>query len=278
MRPIPAEEIQPLLLGVLRAFAHYCDAHELRYFLDYGTLLGAVRHKGFISWDDDVDVSMLKDDYERFLTLARESPYLDAERRYRVLLPAELPNFYPFVKVVDESTLAYEKNIKREYALGIWLDVFCLVHCPDDAQASAQLFSQHHQYKSMNELIVCGNVVGTRRKILYPFAATAGAALRLMGRDSKYWAQHMIGLVEGAPSTGDMVGQLSWPDCFETDVFPLSWWDDVVELEFEGERFTAPHAYHEVLQKHYGDYMELPPEKDRVRHDFEAYYREERTA
>lgn len=272
MRRVPVEDIHPLLLGILETYARFCERHGLRYFLDYGTLLGAVRHHGFIPWDDDVDVSMLREDYERLCFLASKDPYLDDERRYRVLLPGELPNFYPFVKVVDEHTLAYERNIRREYGLGIWLDVFCMTYCPADERETARLFSTHNRYKQMNKMLVCGDIVDEQYQKVYPVARAGAAVLRALGYTTERCMSEILSMLERAPRSGERIAQLSWPDDMERDSYPASWWADATPLEFEDRSFLAPVRYHEVLRQHYGNYMALPPEKDRVRHGFEAYY------
>ena len=272
MRRIPTDEIQPLLLEVLTAFDAWCGEHGLRYFMDYGTLLGAARHKGFIPWDDDVDVSMMRQDYLRLLELARSNPYLDDKRRYRILLPGELPNFYPFVKVIDESTLAYERNVKREYALGLWLDVFCMVPLPEDERAVERLFSRHIRYKEINKLVVCGNIVDDAYRRIYPFARIAGAVLEGLGMGPGYWTEKMVALLDEGSESGTRVGQLSWASKMEINCTEAAWWDKAVRLDFEGRQLVAPADYDLILRRHYGNYMELPPEKDRVRHDFEAYY------
>ncbi len=272
MRRVPVEDIHPLLLGILEAFASYCERSGLRYFLDYGTLLGAVRHRGFIPWDDDVDVSMLREDYERLIKLVEDNPYIDEDGRYKVLLPGELPNFYPFIKVVDESTLAYERNIRREYGLGIWLDVFCMTYCPSDERVTAKLFSLHNRYKQMNKMLVCGDIVDKQYKAVYPFARAGAVMLRAAGFSTERCMNKILELIEHTPRSGERIAQLSWPDDMMRDSYPASWWEDVTYLEFEGKSFMAPVGYREILKQHYGSYMELPPESDRVRHGFEAYY------
>ncbi|MBM6774815.1 LicD family protein [Olsenella profusa] len=274
MRRIPVEDIHPLLLGILEAFSSYCAEWGLSYFLDYGTLLGAVRHHGFIPWDDDVDVSMMRDDYERLVALAHKDPYIDADRRYRILLPMELPNFYPFIKVVDERTLAYERNIRREYGLGVWLDVFCMSYCPPDDRETARLFSRHNRLKQMNKMLVCGDIVDEGYKKVYPVARLGAAVLRVFGFTTERCMGEILDMLEGMPRVGKRIAQLSWPDNMEKDSYPAEWWNKTEQVEFEGRLFSAPAMYHEILMQHYGDYMALPPESERVRHGFEAYYLE----
>lgn len=272
MRRVPVEDIHPLLLGILEAFSSYCRERGLTYFLDYGTLLGAVRHRGFIPWDDDVDVSMRRDDYERLIGFAKKDPYIDTERRYRILLPVELPNFYPFIKVVDERTLAYERNIRHEYGLGIWLDVFCIGFCPADDGETAKLFSRHNRLKQMNKMLVCGDIIDDKYKRIYPIACLVSTILKIFGYTTERCMGEIIDMINHLPHSGTRVAQLSWPDNINKDSSPASWWIDSTQIEFEGKLFSAPAMYHEVLTKHYGDYMTLPPEKERVRHGFEAYY------
>lgn len=272
MRRVPVEDIHPLLLGILEAFSSYCDRKGLGYFLDYGTLLGAVRHHGFIPWDDDVDVSMMRDDYEKLIAFAQDDPYVDDEKRCRILLPGEHPNFYPFVKVVDERTLAYERNIRHEYGLGIWLDVFCMSFCPVDDGETARLFSRHNRLKQMNKMLVCGDIVDDGYKKVYPIARLGAAILKLCGYTTERCMGEIMGMLDQMPRSGTRIAQLSWPDNMMKDSYPALWWDETTKIEFEGQLFSAPAMYHEILTQHYGDYMTLPPENERVRHGFEAYY------
>ena len=140
------------MLEILIAFHEYCIRHSLKYFLSDGTLLGAVRHKGFIPWDDDIDISMIDNQYDRLLEFAKKEPFLDEEKRYRFLLPAELPNFYPFIKVVDTSTIAYEKDIDRQYAIGLWVDVFRLSHCDSDFSMTQRKYKRIKRLREINKL------------------------------------------------------------------------------------------------------------------------------
>ncbi|MFR5682857.1 MAG: phosphorylcholine transferase LicD [Clostridia bacterium] len=120
------EEIKSIQLDILSQVANYCDRNGLRYFLAYGTLLGAVRHKGYIPWDDDIDIMMPRPDYMQFInSFNNEKCALRVGSHY-------LDKNYPYViaKVYDTSTLCKE-NIDVEYSIGINIDVFPIDGLPE---------------------------------------------------------------------------------------------------------------------------------------------------
>ncbi len=273
MKRIPQEDLHPLLLNVLSAFHGYCQRHSLIYYLSDGTLLGAVRHKGFIPWDDDVDVSMLDSEYDRLIDLAKADPFLDEGKRYKFLLPAELPNFYPFLKIVDTHTCVYEKDIDRAYGIGIWLDVFRFSHCDKDFSKTIAKFHRVQKIKEANKLAICGNFSTPKYKLISPFLSVGKALLRLVGKTPVSLSHEMIEIERSMPSEGEFLMDITWADNDE-HYFKAELWDKPILLEFEGSRFLAPERYEEVLTAQYGNYMELPPKEDRVRHDYEAYYLE----
>ncbi len=271
MEPIPQEDLHPLLLNALSAFHEYCEKHSLTYYLSDGTLLGAVRHKGFIPWDDDVDVSMIDAEYDKLIEHAKADPFLDRERRYRFMLPADLPNFYPFLKVVDTHTRVYEKDISRVYGIGIWLDVFRLSHCDADFSKTIEKFYRIQKLKEANKLAVCGNFSTSRYKALIPFLAMGKGILRMRGKTPVRLSRQMLAIEQTMPSYGELLMDITWADG-DHHYFEAKLWEESTLLEFEGRVFMAPAKFKEILTAQYGDYMTLPPEKDRVRHAYEAYY------
>lgn len=271
MTQIPVKQIQPLLLEILIAFHEYCVRHSLKYFLSDGTLLGAVRHKGFIPWDDDIDVSMIDSQYDRLLELAKKEPFLDEEKRYRFLLPAELPNFYPFIKVVDTSTIVYEKDIDRQYAIGLWVDVFRLSHCDSDFSMTQRKYKRIKRLREINKLAVCGDFRTPRYKAIAPFVKIVKTLLNIAGKNPIALSRQMQKIEEGMPMRGHLLMDITWADSIE-HFFDESLWRNSILIDFCGKQFYAPKKYDGVLTAQFGDYMQLPPEKDRIRHDFEAYY------
>ena len=126
-------EIQEIELEILSNIAAVCEQHQWRYFLAGGTLLGALRHKGFIPWDNDIDISMPRRDYEKLLQFYKENG-----NRYKILQVGENTNYYlPFAKVVDTETLLVEKSIETQVPeLGLFVDIFPIDGVGDEIRKS----------------------------------------------------------------------------------------------------------------------------------------------
>ena len=119
---ITSLELRRIQLDLLIAFDKFCAANELHYSLDYGTLLGAVRHQGFIPWDDDIDISMPRPDYDRFLSLTKNGLGI-----YEVRSGEYTPGyFYPIAKMIDPRTILVEHTIGDAHIMGVYLDIFPL--------------------------------------------------------------------------------------------------------------------------------------------------------
>ena len=124
MREIGFSEIKRVALDILKDVAHFCDTHDIRYVLAYGTMLGAVRHKGFIPWDDDIDIMMPRDDYNRFIKL-----YNDHNPRYQVYSIENDDSYtYTMAKVFDQETVMIDNTLWRNFdKAGVFIDIFPLM-------------------------------------------------------------------------------------------------------------------------------------------------------
>lgn len=267
MKPIQSNEIQPMLLEILHAFDLFCKENALNYFATAGTLLGAVRHKGFIPWDDDVDLCMKTDDMERLLKIAEKDPYIDSDRRFQILLPSKLPNIYPFIKLIDTHTILYERGLRRQYSSGIYLDIFLLSRWPADPQAAEKLLLKQRNLKKML-YVICGMLDTPKFKKLYPLIVPLRTLLLALGLNSDYWSRKIYYL--GCSKPTGYIGNLNWG--FYDERFPESYYDKSLLLPFEDMLLPVPTEYDAILRQFYGDYMQIPPPEKQVRHDFEAYH------
>ncbi len=244
-----AEHQQALLL-LLQEFHRVCETLGIRYFLFAGTLLGAVRHKGFIPWDDDLDVLMFREDYERFL---REAPTVLNEQSF--FLQKEFSEHWPmfFSKLRLNGTACLEKYHPRDPEIhqGVYMDIF---PCDNGFSNKIGLLCQ----------FICSKIVIAKGLYAEGYATDSWlkkcfmAACRVLPRS----LFHRI--VKGPKNAG------KWVHCFlggakkfSKSVFPVGWFSGREKMEFEGQMFCVPDQYDSLLRALYGDYMQIPPEEDR---------------
>ena len=252
--------VQLTQLEILKKFKEICEKHDLRYILSSGTLLGAVRHKGFIPWDDDVDVDMPRADYEKFLKAA--SAELGEEFSLQTWHNDE--NYpLPFAKIRMNGTIYRENAVQKEGVTGIYIDVFPYDLCSDSESKNEKLF------RKLNRInLFITEKTGYLKSGTKTFRLKAVSAFirfvnlfvskaKWIGKYEKLAAKYnesdaTICFASG----GSRIG--SWrvaKECFEK----------TAEIGFENEYFACPKDYDKYLSDAYGDYMTPPPMGDRMR-------------
>ncbi len=266
MKKIKREEIQPILLKILKQLKKYCNKNDIKFFLIGGTLLGAIRHKGFIPWDDDIDVGMKRDEYDKIIQLAKKNPYIDKNKRYKILLPLDKNHIYPFIKIIDTHTIAYEKYLKKEFATGLWLDIFPYDYGSNTKEESIKLNKRQKRYKMFLQIGISGELSFAqkiKKMIAYPI-------YRILTRGNyRYWVKKLLQLPSTKPTK--YMGNIVWMVA-ERDMCPKEWYDEYTEVTFEKEKYNTIKHYDDWLTQFYGDYMTLPKEEDRIIHDADCYY------
>lgn len=258
MERLSHAQIQARLLEILKDVDAWCKAGGIRYSLAYGTLLGAVRHKGFIPWDDDVDLLMPRPDFERFVTgYGREG-----KGKYRCLYGTHTPeadfvNF--FAKVHDPSTVSHEGG--KYYRFGLNIDIFPVDGKPSDPAAQAAW-----------EKRLCRETHRMRLRYKPFFSAPPLAVMAAHMHSHKWWFEHCEGLLKSIPFEGsEYCGAVSVVYNGTVEVFPRKMFEEYTNLEFEGEEFSAFAGWDLFLRQQFGDYMQLPPEDKRRTHNLEVY-------
>lgn len=172
MRPIELDELKRIELDILLAFHEYCEKKGYSYVLYYGTLLGAVRHQGFIPWDDDIDVVMPRDDYEAFFkTFPADNPF----ENIKLISYRDKSSIYPFFKLIDARTEVSEDFVNPCYKTGVWIDIFPV----DGLSASDRPFNMNRKTMRKYDFTVGDPSTGTTpfrhlvKRLLTPILAAS---------------------------------------------------------------------------------------------------------
>ena len=269
---IQTEELKALEMDVLRYIHRKCRENGLRYYLMFGTLLGAVRHKGFIPWDDDIDIAMTRPDFKKLMDLAEA----DQDSPYKVVSMFNVKDFsFPLAKMVDTRTrLVQYGAVGTHEKLGVYVDIFLIDAVPDDeeeyrASLKRAKLAKRVWYFSQRRFML-------RRGQLAKDICVGLASLPFKLRSSYAMAKKMDETCAAyAEADTRREGVVLIVDEQDASTLTRAQWADTVELEFEGERFTAVSCWDEMLRRTYGDYMQLPPPEQRVSiHDFKVYWRD----
>ncbi len=264
MRTLTASEAKSCVLDILLALDKVCKEHDLQMTLNYGTLLGAVRHGGYIPWDDDIDVCMSRPDYERFRTLVKAGDLLPPHLK---MICFEDGTFHlPYMKIVDTRTHVERKLIRGEEHL--WIDIFPMDGLPADPKRAMK----HCKRSFNNRRIIIWNYVKPESKpsgikgLLRPLCV---AYAKLYG--VKRAQKHIEKLCQKYPyETAEYVGNVAFCVYFKGERIRKSEFEELTDISFEGHSLRTMSCYHDQLTRYYGDYMQLPPEDKRITHELQA--------
>ena len=258
-------EIQQMELGIMEYIHETCQKIGVKYFLAYGSLIGAVRHKGFIPWDDDMDICMLREDYEKLQDYLIANP----DERYEVMSYKNNLNYvYPFMKVQDNHTYLLEEDVRIDSNMGIYVDIF-----PVDGYEDDSVFKDKMTRLIKKRQLSCYTFKGitNTKSLLNSLIRYISVIIFYFTNTNKY----IRGIDELAQSRKvddyELVDYLIYKD-MNKPVWKREWLKQTITGVFEGKEFMIPKNYHEILTSDYGDYTQLPPVELRFsHHDFQLW-------
>lgn len=260
-------------LLIAREIKRICDENNIKYFIIAGTLLGAIRHGGFIPWDDDMDIGMLREDYEKFIEIAKKELKEDF-----FLQTTETDESYglPFAKILLNDTVLVEATAGSNAKKGIFVDVFPFDNVPESEELRENHNKQTYFYKRLLlaklNYNVCAKNDYVKRAVYFALKIVAGfyshdkLVKKLENEITKYNGKQSEDIVNIGGAYG-----------YKKETIKAQWVRETVEIPFEDMTISAPVDYIKYLETFYGDYMTPPPEDKRynrhsvVKLDFGKY-------
>ncbi len=244
---------------IAKEIKRICDENNIKYFIIAGTLLGAIRHGGFIPWDDDMDIGMLREDYEKFIKIAKTDLGEDF-----FLQTTETDENYglPFAKILLKGTVLVEATAGSNAKKGIFVDVF-----PFDVSPEAEVNAEAHNKKTYlyKRLLlaklnynVCDKKDYVKRLVYF-----ALKVLTAFYSHDKLCAKLDIEITKYNTESSSKIVNIGGAYGYKKETILSRWVDETVEIPFEEMTISAPRDYVEYLESFYGDYMTPPPENKR---------------
>ncbi len=267
MKRIGKEELKMIQMDVLSAIHHFCLEHEIKYSLGCGSMLGCARHKGYIPWDDDIDIYMLREDYNK---LIREFPDIYEEHYKFVTLERDEKWQRAYGKAYDSTTIIKEETT-ASYELGVNIDIFPIDFVPDNEEEWLRYDKKRRSLQYVYEMKV------TTFRSGRPFLKNAFLAfckLVFLPISSRQLAKQIQNV---AQRFNEQPASRVFECCqglFQKHPFKKSLFDNLTLLPFEDREYMAFADYDEYLTNGYGDWRQLPPKEKQVSHHaFEAWWK-----
>jgi len=260
MKELCQKELKKVQLDILQAVHEFCAKNKIGYYLTYGTLIGAIRHNGYIPWDDDIDICMARPDYEKFLRFFGDGRYevvsFDKDQRF----------LFSFAKVIDNNTVLIEES-GINYKMGINIDIFPIDGIDDD---TALLKWQILLHKLVDFKVVR---LSLSRSLFKNLVLLAGKMLLCVIPLSVLIRSMTKNAIKHDYDSAKKVCCVAFGSKYNQPI-DKTIFEKGVLWQFESKQFYVPAGYDQYLKSVFGDYMKLPPIEKRVtHHKFRAYYK-----
>ena len=264
MKKIELKELQKLETEILLDIDRVCRKNKIKYSIFAGTLIGAIRHKGFVPWDDDIDVILPREEYNRFIEV-----YSKEKAKIFDVASSETNKEYPFpyVKIYNNTTISKEEKNKEIKDLGVFVDVFPL----DNISTK----NKNKRLKKIDKAVKLTYMLSFddsyyKQKPIYK--RIIRSLLKIVG--SRFFIKRLtkMCIVENKNKC-DEIGLLI-SGTGNKNSWPREYFDSYIEVDFDGNKFFSIKEYDSLLRQRYGDYMKFPPKSDRIGHHYiNAFYK-----
>lgn len=248
----------------MKDFVKLCKDNDIKYVAAYGTVLGAVRHKGLIPWDDDIDVYMTRTNYNKLLSLKNKL----GKTSYEILDYNDANYYLPFAKFCNKQTTLWERE-DFPFLIGVFVDIFPLDCVPENENEAMKLKSiyrkQWIQYLRCLRNISKNQYIGCIRSFSFRLIG--------LGLYNSIYKPFKKKIFSSFIKTGNLIKEKRGNKymCYTTlartidkAAYPKYWIEDTIEVPFEDFKIEIPRNYHEYLRNEYGNYMQLPPIEQRI--------------
>lgn len=264
------QELQAVELSILKTFIEICKKNNLRYFIIDGTLLGAVRHNGFIPWDDDIDIGMPREDFEKFSQLVHH----ELTNRYQFIsINTNSSYTNPVPRIIDTSVTLMERSAMKEHTQNAWIDIF-----PMDGMPSSKIESVFHKFRLLSSRLKFNyarfstnvDLIRKNRPWIERILINIGKRLpveKIFSWEKEY--KRMEKLLRKYPYDNSKYIVNFYSAYKFREMFDKKYYGNGKGYKFEDIILSGPVDYHFILTSIYGDYLTPPSEDDRNHHNTE---------
>ena len=273
MKTIDLKEVQRIETDMLCFIDRICSENDIKYYVAFGSLIGTIRHKGFIPWDDDIDILMPREDYNKLIEYLNHNPHgyyrivsFDTDKNYTNALP----------KMIDTRTfLKQNYGFNEKVELGVYIDIFIIDGLGDSFDESVIRVKESNKigekWLRANTKFITGS-----KNVIKDFLRGVKNSIYKIKGTSFYLKELNIFATEKSFYNCKYVTTMCWPtiNTPEKMTWDVNWFGNGIKAEFEGFLFTIPSDYDSFLKNYYGDYMILPPESERkTHHRYSAFWK-----
>ena len=257
--------IQEFERCILREFIRICEKHQLRYYLAEGSLLGALRHQGMIPWDDDIDVAMFREDYERFMEIAPG----ELGEAFELHSYRHKPDYIECIaKIIDRNHYVRSDAKGTPFTTNLWIDIFVIDGMPK-GKLAFRLRKLHLLAAKL--MLMWSNVehyATARKRPRYEELMIAAAKRFRFSRfiSTAVWLRRLNRVMASIPADPAHDTVIFTSEYRFRSVHPYDFYGAPRQVPFDGMTVCIPQKSEEILRRVYGDYMQLPPEESRYKH------------